>query len=80
MSARSLTNYAFYAILALILLYRGLSLVKSDMFSVTTIMNSFKALNEGTGSDYNIMKVSSAPIKPLHPPNVAIGSDNREEL
>ncbi len=80
MSLNKLSNYAFYALLVMFVLYRGLSVLRSDMFSFDVFKNSFMAMINPSNHNFELMKVSS-PVRPLHPPKESyIPRTDREDL
>jgi hypothetical protein len=62
----SVKRVVFYLTIAIVLLYRGYSLLKSDMFSVNVLLNSFNWGN--LVKDVEVMKISRRPETPLKPP------------
>ena len=81
MSIGTIANYAFYGLLALFLIHRSLSMFRSDMFSLDVFVNSFIALKNSSGKEYDLMKVSRPNVRPLQPPPLAYSTEiHREEL
>jgi hypothetical protein len=62
----SVKRVVFYLTIAVVLLYRGYSLLKSDMFSVNVLLNSFNGIN--LVKEVEVMKISRRPETPLKPP------------
>ena len=81
MSFRKLSSCVFYGLVVLVLIYRGLSVLRSDMFSLNVFKNSLMTMMHQPDRGYDIMKVSS-PIRPLQPPSqdASITGTVREEL
>ena len=56
-------------------------MLKSDMFSVDVLKNSFMAMMTSSSGHFDVMKVSSPVARPLHPPSEANSRQiDREEL